>query len=102
VSAFSEISDEEWLEGTVKGIVNFGAFVEVTAPGGAPVQGLVHLSQIRDGYVEDAGEELEMDQEVKVRVIGVDSDKGKVSFSMKEKQGSAQPEAQEAQEAQEA
>jgi len=102
VSAFSEISDEEWLEGTVKGIVNFGAFVEVTAPGGAPVQGLVHLSQIRDGYVEDAGEELEMDQEVKVRVIGVDSAKGKVSFSMKEKQGSAQPEAQEEPEAQEA
>lgn len=91
LSAFSAVSDDEWLQGTVKTIVNFGAFVEVASPsGGAPVQGLVHLSQIRDGFVEDAGEELEIDQEVKVRIISLDPGQGKMNLSMKAKQGQAE------------
>lgn len=85
LSAFQDIADTEWLPGTVKGLANFGAFVEVEPPnGGAPAQGLVHISQIKEGFIEDPAEELEVDQEVRVRVISVDPMQGKMSLSMRE------------------
>merc|ERR1719210_2929695 len=86
LDAFSGLPDDEWVPGVVKSLVNFGAFVEVKEPGGdKAAQGLVHISQIKDGIVDDPGEELEVDQEVKVRVISVDVAGGKLSLSMREK-----------------
>lgn len=86
VQAFSSMPDDEWVTGTVKNIVKFGAFVEVSPSGGGPsAEGLVHISQIQDGFLEDPSTVLEVGQEVKVRVIEVDADKGKVGLSMKEK-----------------
>jgi len=79
------LSMKEWLTGTVARCASFGAFVNVKASDGdATADGLVHITQIRDGFVESVEEELEVGQEVKVRVVRVDVGEGKMSLSMKE------------------
>lgn len=66
------------LEGIVKGITQFGAFVEL--PGGKV--GLVHISEVADEFVEDIKKYLKENQTVKVKVINVKED-GKISLSIK-------------------
>lgn len=103
LDAFVGMSDETWIEGKVKALTNFGAFVEVTSPtGGAPVQGLLHISEIKDERVEDPAEELEEEQAVKVRVLNVDKAANRMSLSMRMKAAMGTDEAWEAAEAAEA
>ncbi|MCG9968302.1 S1 RNA-binding domain-containing protein [Pelotomaculum terephthalicicum JT] len=66
------------VEGTVTGITNFGAFIEL--PGGET--GLVHISEIAEVYVKDVNDFLKTSDKVKVKVISVDP-KGKVGLSIK-------------------
>merc|ERR1711972_1318643 len=88
VPAFENIGSDQWLKGTVAKLASFGAFVQVTAPDGeAAAQGMVHITQIKDGFVESVESELEEGQEVDVRVISVDVDAGKMSLSMKPEEG---------------
>lgn len=68
------------VEGTVKRLVTFGAFVEV-APG---VEGLVHISEISNQHIGTPNEVLEEGQEVQVKVLDVDLDEKRISLSMKE------------------
>ena len=72
-----EISVGAILEGNIKSITKFGAFVSL--PGGR--SGLVHISEIAHSYVADVKDFLTEGQEVKVVVIGVDG--GKVNLSIK-------------------
>lgn len=67
------------LEGTVTGITNFGAFIEL--PGGAT--GLVHISEIAEVYVKDVNDFLKTNDKVMVKVISVDP-KGKIGLSIKQ------------------
>merc|ERR1719324_2077312 len=84
LSAFESISSEDWLTGTVARCASFGAFVSVKAPDSdATADGLVHITQIKDGFVENVEDELEVGQEVQVRVTSVDTGAGKMSLSMK-------------------
>lgn len=69
----------ETVEGTVTGITNFGAFVEL--PGGDT--GLVHISEVANTYVKDISNYLKEDEKVKVKVINVDND-GKIGLSIKQ------------------
>merc|ERR1719476_152017 len=86
LTAFEDIASDQWLEGKVSRTASFGAFVTVTAPDSeSSADGLVHITQIRDGFVESVEDELEIGQEVKVRVVSVDG--GKLSLSMKEEEG---------------
>jgi polyribonucleotide nucleotidyltransferase len=64
--------------GKVKSIRDFGAFIEIL-PG---VEGLCHISELADGFVDKVSDVVEMDQEVEVVVINVD-DRGKVKVSIK-------------------
>jgi len=74
LSPFEDIGSDQWLSGRVARIANFGAFVKVTVPEGeAEATGLVHITAIRSGYVESVEDELEVDQEVQVRVVSVDT-----------------------------
>lgn len=66
-------------EGKVTGITKFGAFVSI--PGGK--SGLVHISEIANAYVSDVAEYLQLGQDVKVKVIGV-NDEGKIKLSIKQ------------------
>jgi len=93
LTPFEAIDADEWLTGTVYNVMSFGAFVTVSVPdGSASASGLVHISQIREGYVEDVAAEVEVGQEVQVRVINVDLERGKISLSMKSG-GSSEPSA---------
>jgi len=67
------------LTGTVRNVIDFGAFIDI----GVHHDGLVHLSQIADKYIKHPSEVLSVGQTVKVRVIGVDPEKQKISLSMR-------------------
>ncbi|EJQ52218.1 30S ribosomal protein S1 [Bacillus hominis] len=75
-----EIKAGDILEGVVKRLVTFGAFVEIL-PG---VEGLVHVSQIANRHVKNPNEVLEMGQEVKVKVLEVHVAEKRISLSIKE------------------
>lgn len=67
----------ETLEGTVKSLTKFGAFVSLDAT----TTGLVHISEIAHAYVSDVHDFLSEGQSVKVMVIGLDN--GKINLSIK-------------------
>lgn len=67
------------LTGTVRNVVDFGVFVDI----GVHQDGLVHITQIADGYIKHPSEVLEVGQIVMVKVLGVDLNKNKISLSLK-------------------
>ena len=73
------------LDGKVTGIMKFGAFVSL--PGGK--SGLVHISEIAYTYVNQVSDHLQVGQEVKVKVIGID-DAGRINLSIKKAQEAPQ------------
>ncbi|WP_054859353.1 30S ribosomal protein S1 [Gracilibacillus sp. JCM 18860] len=75
-----KIAVNDVVEGTVKRLVNFGAFVEVL-PG---VEGLVHISQISREHIGTPGEVLEVGQKVNVKVLEVNASEKRISLSIKE------------------
>ena len=68
------------VEGTVVGITNFGAFVQIEGAG----TGLVHISEIANEYVRDVNNHLKMNEKIKVKVLNVDSTNGKMDLSLKQ------------------
>jgi small subunit ribosomal protein S1 len=84
----------EIVTGTVRRLVDFGAFVEV-APG---VEGLVHVSQIAHRRIGTPHEVLKEGQEVKVKVLDVNAQEKRISLSIKEtEEAPEQPQRQERQ-----
>ncbi len=73
------------VEGTVTGITNFGAFVEL--PTGQT--GLVHISEVADVYVNDINEFLKKTDKVKVKVLSVDPSGKKIGLSIRQAQEGA-------------
>ncbi|MDF2546606.1 MAG: RNA-binding transcriptional accessory protein [Anaerosolibacter sp.] len=67
------------LTGTVRNVIDFGAFVDI----GVKNDGLVHISELSDKYVKNPMEVVSVGDVVKVRVLKVDLERGKVSLSMK-------------------
>jgi len=67
------------LEGVVTNIVSFGAFVDV----GVHQDGLVHVSQMADRFVRDPNDIVKVGQKVKVTVISVDLERGRIALTMK-------------------
>lgn len=59
------------IQGKVTGLANFGAFVEIEDG----KTGLVHISEVSDRYIENINDELEVGQEVTVKVVSVDNNK---------------------------
>ncbi|WP_071131517.1 30S ribosomal protein S1 [Enterococcus timonensis] len=66
------------VEGTVARLTNFGAFVDL---GG--VDGLVHISEISHAHISKPSDALEVGQKVSVRIQGLDSEKERISLSIK-------------------
>ncbi len=67
------------LTGTVRNVIDFGAFVDI----GVKNDGLVHISELSDKYVKNPMDVVSVGDIVKVRVIKIDLEKKKVSLSMK-------------------
>ena len=75
------------LQGKVSGITNFGAFIDL----GEGKTGLVHISEISNGFVKDIHDVLTVGDEVTVKVTSVGDD-GKVGLSIRNAQDQLQPE----------
>jgi len=67
------------LQGTVRNVVDFGAFVDI----GVKQDGLVHISELADRYVKDPLAVVAVGQVVQVRVLKVDKQRGRVQLSMR-------------------
>ncbi|HLV97730.1 MAG TPA: Tex family protein [Ktedonobacterales bacterium] len=67
------------LQGTVRNVVDFGAFVDI----GVKQDGLVHISELSDRFVKDPLTIVAVGQVVQVRVLKVDTQRGRVQLSMK-------------------
>src|SRR5450830_404611 len=77
---FTKIQPGDIYEGTVNGIAEFGAFVDI----GYGVEGLVHLSELTYGRRRPVEEIVQKKDKVKVKVLKVDPETGKVSLSIKQ------------------
>jgi len=67
------------LDGVVRNVIDFGAFIDV----GVHTDGMVHISEICDAYLKHPSEVLTVGDRVRVRVIGVDLQKNRLSLSIK-------------------
>ena len=67
------------LQGTVRNVIDFGAFVDI----GVHQDGLVHVSQISDKFIKHPSEALKVGDVVTVKVLGVDLQKKRISLTMK-------------------
>ena len=72
------------IEGTVTGVKPFGAFVALDEN----TQGLVHISHITQGYLANINDAVSVGDKVKVKVLSIDDEKGKISLSIKEAKAS--------------
>ncbi len=79
VLKFEDLQEGMELTGTVRNVIDFGAFVDV----GVKHDGLVHISQMTDKYIKNPSEVVSVGDIIKVKVIGIDREKQKVSLSMK-------------------
>ena len=79
VLKFEDLKEGMILNGTVRNITDFGAFVDI----GIKNDGLVHISEMSDKYIKSPNEVVSVGDIVKVVVIGIDNDKKKVKLSMK-------------------
>ena len=79
VLKFEDLREGQILTGTVRNVTDFGAFVDV----GVKHDGLVHISELSNSFVKNPSDIVSIGDVVKVKVIGIDSERQKVKLSMK-------------------
>ena len=79
VEAISDLKEGMQLEGVVSNVTAFGAFVDI----GVHQDGLVHISQLADRFVEDPREVVKAGQIVKVKVTAIDIPRNRIALTMK-------------------
>ncbi|RDV39596.1 RNA-binding transcriptional accessory protein [Bradymonadaceae bacterium TMQ3] len=68
------------LEGTVRNVVDFGAFVDI----GVKQDGLVHVSEMADRYIKNPYDVVGVGDRVRVAIVSIDKDRGRIGLSMKQ------------------
>ncbi len=79
VLKFEDLREGMVLNGTVRNVIDFGAFVDI----GVRHDGLVHISELSDNFVKNPSDVVSIGDIVKVKVIKIDLERQKVSLSMK-------------------
>ena len=79
VKSFDDLKIDMELTGTVRNVVDFGAFVDI----GVKNDGLVHISQMSDKYIKHPTDVVSVGDTVKVKIISIDREKMKVGLTMK-------------------
>ena len=79
VLKFEDLTEGMILTGTVRNVIDFGAFVDI----GVKYDGLVHISEMSDSYIKNPSDLVSVGDIVKVKVIKIDHDRKKVGLSMK-------------------
>jgi len=75
------------LRGTVRNVVDFGAFVDI----GVKQDGLVHISQLSEDYVRHPTEVVAVGDQVEVTVLEVDRERKRIELAMKKGAGTFAP-----------
>jgi len=79
VLKFEDLKEGMVLNGTVRNVIDFGAFIDI----GVKHDGLVHISELSDKFVKNPSDVVSIGDIVKVKVIKIDNERQKVSLSMK-------------------
>ena len=79
IHSIDDVKEGMVVPGIVTNITRFGAFVDI----GVKQDGLVHVSQLADRYIDDPTRVVKLHQHVTVRVIGVDHARNRIQLSMK-------------------
>ena len=79
VLKFEDLTIGMILTGTVRNVIDFGAFVDI----GVKYDGLVHLSEMSENYIKSPSDVVSVGDVIKVKVIKIDTEKKKVGLSMK-------------------
>ena len=79
VLKFEDLKEGMILTGTVRNVIDFGAFVDI----GVKYDGLVHISEMSEKYIKNPSDLVSVGDIVKVKVIGLDNNRHKVALSMK-------------------
>lgn len=79
VLKFEDLKEGMILTGTVRNVIDFGAFVDI----GVKHDGLVHISELSEKFVKNPADVVSVGDVVKVKVIKIDSERQKVGLSMK-------------------
>ena len=79
VLKFEDLQEGMILTGTVRNVIDFGAFVDI----GVKHDGLVHISEMSDSFIKSPSQVVSVGDIVKVKVIKIDFDRQKVGLSMK-------------------
>lgn len=79
VLKFEDLKEGMVLTGTVRNVIDFGAFVDI----GVKHDGLVHISEMSEAFVKNPSDVVSIGDIVKVKVIGIDEQRQKVKLSMK-------------------
>ena len=83
VMGIDDLTEGMVLDGTVRNVIDFGAFVDI----GVHLDGLVHISEMSDRFIRHPSEVVKVGDIVSVRVMGVDKKKNRISLSMKAPKG---------------
>ncbi len=79
ILSMEDLKPEMVLDGVVRNVIDFGAFVDI----GVHQDGLVHISQISNAFISHPSDVLKVGEKVKVKVLAVDLQKKRISLTMK-------------------
>ncbi|NLA25441.1 MAG: S1 RNA-binding domain-containing protein, partial [Bacteroidales bacterium] len=79
IFSIDDLEEGMELPGIITNITNFGAFVDI----GIKQNGLIHISNMANRFIKDPNEVVKLHEHVKVRVIGIDLQKGRIQLSLK-------------------
>ncbi|MBI5960739.1 MAG: S1 RNA-binding domain-containing protein, partial [Chloroflexi bacterium] len=79
VLSMDDLQPGMMLRGTVRNVVDFGAFVDI----GVKQDGLVHISEMSDSHVRSPYEVLSVGDVIHVKVVSVDKDRGRIALSLR-------------------
>ena len=79
VMGLEDLTPGMLMTGTVRNVIDFGAFVDI----GVHQDGLVHISEISDKFIKHPSQVLSVGDNVQVKVLSVDTKKGRISLTMK-------------------
>ena len=78
VLKLEDLKPEMILQGTVRNVVDFGAFVDI----GVKQDGLVHISEMRTEYVEDPLDSVQVGDIIRVKILDMDKRRNRIALSM--------------------
>lgn len=79
VLTMKDLKEGMRLEGTIRNVVDFGAFVDI----GVKEDGLVHISEMANRYIKNPHDVVSVGDRVEVKILSVDRDRGRIGLSMK-------------------